>query len=157
MPTPKLGSFKLLYTIQTRRNVAHELPLSKWHLNEKRADPVRQRQTTDFKMSMQAPNQAISCRNKRAARVQHTIDSRNFAIRNAYRSSLRPSPNLEPRHSPLQRILLHTSIQQKERADKKYTACITTDEITTNRMWCEWSFRRFTYGNLVTTSPSSKW
>ena len=22
---------------------------------------------------------------------------------------------------------------------------------------CEWSFRRFTYGNLVTTSPSSKW
>ena len=22
---------------------------------------------------------------------------------------------------------------------------------------CKWSFRRFTYGNLVTTSPSSKW
>ena len=22
---------------------------------------------------------------------------------------------------------------------------------------CQWSFRRFTYGNLVTTSPSSKW
>ena len=22
---------------------------------------------------------------------------------------------------------------------------------------CEWSFRRFTYGNLVTTSPSSRW
>jgi len=21
---------------------------------------------------------------------------------------------------------------------------------------CEWSFRRFTYGNLVTTSPSSR-
>ena len=26
-----------------------------------------------------------------------------------------------------------------------------------DRMVCKWSFRRFTYGNLVTTSPSSKW
>ena len=24
-------------------------------------------------------------------------------------------------------------------------------------LWTQWSFRRFTYGNLVTTSPSSRW
>ena len=30
-------------------------------------------------------------------------------------------------------------------------------EFTTLNLKCKWSFRRFTYGNLVTTSPSSKW
>ena len=33
-----------------------------------------------------------------------------------------------------------------------------TKKFTMNQLdACEWSFRRFTYGNLVTTSPSSKW
>ena len=33
-----------------------------------------------------------------------------------------------------------------------------TSKVTVSRVdQCEWSFRRFTYGNLVTTSPSSKW
>ena len=30
------------------------------------------------------------------------------------------------------------------------------DHVCINKA-CKWSFRRFTYGNLVTTSPSSKW
>ena len=48
---------------------------------------------------------------KSAACVQPSIDSRNFAIHDAFRSSLRPSSLLEPRHSPLQRIqLMQTTV-----------------------------------------------
>ena len=77
----------------------------------------------------------------------------------------------------------HTNVKQlKTRQQKqeglKHPTCITTHEfcmrtteisegISPRRsrrkftvqidISCEWSFRRFTYGNLVTTSPSSKW
>ena len=118
--------------------------------------------------------------------VQVPVGSRNSAIHNAYRTSLRPSSLIEPRHPSLKVVnkvtswctivferIASTPRQQERRWYRSHQRPTTlghlhegmrhphTNPNKTIHMvlskTCEWSFRRFTYGNLVTTSPSSKW
>ena len=48
--------------------------------------------------------------------VQHSIDSRNSAIRNAYHTSLRPSSLFEPRHPSLKVV---NTIRKRNNADQE--------------------------------------
>ena len=50
----------------------------------------------------------------------------------------------------------HTTSEVRESTPTAQTHITCIHSIHHNSP-CEWSFRRFTYGNLVTTSPSSKW
>ena len=47
------------------------------------------------------------------------------------------------------------SIQMRHRIRHELTVRFRFKKL--DYLSCKWSFRRFTYGNLVTTSPSSKW
>ena len=51
--------------------------------------------------------------------VQHSIDSRNSAIRSAYRILLRPSSILEPRHPPLKVVIKMINIKTQYNGVKK--------------------------------------
>ena len=124
-------------------------------------------------------------RTSSAVCVQHSIDSRNSAIHSAYRTLLRPSSLPEPR-DPSLKIVKTECLYNRKRfqivVDRlSGGSCVThwrelqpplsqfTGVSTScmNSRWSsgvkldylsrKWSFRRFTYGNLVTTSPSSKW
>ena len=115
--------------------------------------------------------------------IQDSHDSQNFASHNAYHTLLRSSSKCEPRH-PLLKVVNNVLILRKSKFERliaiEYNrakpclpntalicATITRREAPHAlsskegtmkvRVTCEWSFRRFTYGNLVTTSPSSKW
>ena len=87
--------------------------------------------------------------------VQLSFDSRNSAIHNAYRILRRPSSLFEPRHPSLKVVRNFFTIDSdqdwKNRLDITKLSCKFLNCVS-----CNWSFRRFTYGNLVTTSPSSK-
>ena len=115
--------------------------------------------------------------------IQVTIGSRNSAIHNAHHTSLRPSSVFEPRHPSLkvsernkgqQVVQKENTLQarwsmvgKEAKAGGEYPQAQPPQKPTSQgrasirctmkfRNMCEWSFRRFTYGNLVTTSPSSK-
>ena len=51
--------------------------------------------------------------------------------------------------------ILESSMRQQQ--NNTSTQKFTTPNHCAPIKSCKWSFRRFTYGNLVTTSPSSKW
>ena len=116
--------------------------------------------------------------------VQVLIDSRIYTIRNECRISLRPSSIPGPRHWRLKDIDLHIHgwgcrcfalidllcisakwfLAKNKTSKETCTSPIVAAPIKSVAAHsgnlaeaCEWSFRRFTYGNLVTTSPSSKW
>ncbi len=114
--------------------------------------------------------------------VQISIDSRNSAIHNVYHTLLRSSSMLEPRYPSLKVVKMNdymtSSIYKKngglgkciafEASKIHYHPRVPTwsanfigySHSLVHNEWrrlCKWSFRRFTYGNLVTTSPSSKW
>ena len=82
------------------------------------------------------------------------IGSRNYAIHRVYHTSLRPSSLFEPRHPSL------TTPKINSRIDAELATMVSRgNRIIQNLVWTtptKWSFRRFTYENLVTTSPSSK-
>ena len=104
--------------------------------------------------------------------VQRFDDSLNSAIHITYRISLRSSSMREPR-DPLLKVVFEFFITQK--VDNKWRFGMYNERgpqealfLTLHTRWvmdfkvplntyCEWSFRRFTYGNLVTTFTSSKW
>ena len=81
-----------------------------------------------------------------SSRTKHIMRSKfysftNSANQNAYHTSLRPSSLFEPRHPSL-KVVCYTNVGIISKLPQDL---------------CEWSFRRFTYRNLVTTSPSEKW
>ena len=59
---------------------------------------------------------------KSAVCVQHSIDSRNSAIRSAYRILLRPSSMLKPRHPPLKVVIQKYEISITEWLKKRLNA-----------------------------------
>ncbi len=99
-----------------------------------------------------------------AAYVQLSDDSRNSAIHTAYRNSSHPS---SPRQTKIKLATKVTNkvyqleIVRRFRKRKNKGALAGKRDVMragySGSIKCDWSFRRFTYGNLVTTSPSSKW
>ena len=89
--------------------------------------------------------------------VQRFNDSQTSAVRITYRSSLRSSSIQEPRY-PSWRVIKPTQNQFNHSISILISYARQQFKAThSNKNSHEWSFRRFTYGNLVTTSPSSRW
>lgn len=88
--------------------------------------------------------------------VQRFDDSQSSAIRITYRISLRSSSFQEPRYPSwiVIRVLKFQSLSLSSNTQAGQLALARLPNLTNT---LKWSFRRFTYGNLVTTSPSSKW
>ena len=84
--------------------------------------------------------------------VQKFDDSQSSAIRITYRISLRSSSFQKPRYPSPIVVFFH---QTTSTHFKLTHSTRSSNELLINSQ--KWSFRRFTYGNLVTTSPSSKW
>lgn len=90
--------------------------------------------------------------------VQRFNDSQTSAVRITYRSSLRSSSIQEPRY-PSWRVIITTQNQFNHSLSYNSFPMLANPKRSahSNKNSHEWSFRRFTYGNLVTTSPSSRW
>ena len=70
---------------------------------------------------------------KSAVCVQHSIDSRNSAIRSAYRILLRPSSMLKPRHPPLKVVIQMYRISITVVVEKKVKRLMPKPHLGTTR------------------------
>ena len=79
---------------------------------------------------------------KSAVCVQHSIDSRNSAIRSAYRILLRPSSMLKPRHPPLKVVIQKYKISITVVVEKKVKRLTPKPHLGTTRQWGIGSLRK---------------
>ena len=102
--------------------------------------------------------------------IRSPFGSLNITSHNVYRILLHPSSQFEPTCSSMHQLCsdnfyallkIICRMGRSTQVDTLRSVSYDVSERKTNQVsdWniLIWSFRRFTYGNLVTTSPSSKW